>query len=108
VIPSRRVVSVRQMSQRSSASIGSSTAERAARARAPSLPRRARGREDALNLVLELAHVAGPRIGEEQANGVARETAAGLALARRVEREEVLGEREDVLAPRAQRRHRDR
>ena len=125
VIPSRRAVSVRRSSQRSSArrishasmrarlsfSVSPSTAfawigsrtpesrgERSSRSRTvPGVGER----EHALHLVLELAHVARPRVGEQEAHRVAREAAAGLALARAVEREEVLGEREDVLAPRA-------
>ena len=55
-----------------------------------------------LERVLELAHVAGPRVLEEQAQHVGRE-AQRAALARAHPREQEGGERLDVLAPLAQR-----
>ena len=60
-----------------------------------------------LERVLELAHVAGPRVLEEQAQHVGRE-AQRAALARAHPRQQEGGEGLDVLAPLAQRRDLDR
>src|SRR5688572_28175701 len=62
-------------------------------------------RERAQDLVLQLAHVAGPAVREEQLLCLTREPAAGAALTRAVQREEVAREREHVLAALAERRH---
>ena len=63
--------------------------------------------DEALHLVLQLAHVARPVVGLEELHRLLREARRGLAELGRVALEEVLGEERDVLAALAQRRHAD-
>ena len=67
-----------------------------------------REHDGALDGVLELAHVAGPRRVHEHRHRLRRDAVDALARAARVPPDEVLDEQRDVLAALAQRRHRDR
>ncbi len=64
--------------------------------------------DGALDGVLELAHVARPRVVAEHVEGAARDAPRALAVLGGVLLDEVLRERRDVAAPVAQRRERDR
>ena len=66
-----------------------------------------REHDGALDHVLELAHVARPRVVEHALERGARDGEARLAVLLRVEPDEVIDEQRDVLAARAQRRRRD-
>ena len=111
--------SARSMSARTSSSnVPAGGALRGGRSRRPDARRAGSsgsdelgaGREDerALHEVLELAHVAGPVVRLERAPGVLADPRRAAVHRRRVAREEVQGERTDLLAPLAQRRQLDR